>query len=108
MRSICPDSVRRGGSPAANKANLRLEEPAFTQRTEAIEQHGTQQIAVRLGFQSGKGLRDEAGKLFSSRGARELSQQGVSSPFPRLRRPPVAGTAVASPEGQKRTREDST
>src|SRR5215831_14141957 len=51
MRSICPESTRRGGSLSWKSANLRLEEPAFTDRTETIGEHGTEQTEARVAFQ---------------------------------------------------------
>src|SRR5215831_17852738 len=108
MRSICPDSARRGGSPAVKRANLRLEEPAFTQRTEAIEEHGTQQIVTWLGFQSGKRLRDESDRLFPVGGseARNRAHLHDFSTVWRLRL--LARPLRALERGAKQAREDST
>src|SRR5215467_2866640 len=50
IRSICPESTRRGGSLSWKSANLRLEDPAFTDRTEVIEKHGTEQTDVQAAF----------------------------------------------------------
>jgi len=54
MRSICPENTRRGGSLSWKSANFKLEEPAFTDRTQVIEEHGTEQTDPGAAFHQGE------------------------------------------------------
>src|SRR5262244_379341 len=78
IRSICPESTRRGGSLSWKRANLRLEDPAFTDRTEVIEKHGTEQTDVQAAFHRCEKVTYGPRKLFPPVRPRPLQSAGFA------------------------------